>query len=360
MKLLILSAPGGSGHIQAAKALAATTAEDPRNISVAHINIADFFSPQSLALAFFQSYEYSVQHTPTLWGVSYYITNNHVAHTLVRRVFVPLLQTLYRKELNRLNQQIAQFAPDAIVCTHPAARFTIIKPLCPISIIITDYGFHSLWAYDKDDTYFIPSVPVQQGLVRYGVSPNNCIMSGIPIAPIFFEEKNIETLRHKYTIDPYKKTILILTGGKGLFDPTPILAALNQSKEALSIIVVAGKNPSLEQRLSHLHVSDQHTYQVIGWTDTIDEYMHIADYIITKPGGLTTSECLALQKPMILVSPIPGQERANCTLLCQMGAAIYAKNPGNILEHLNKRVLSQKKSPNASRVILDTIVQKSN
>jgi processive 1,2-diacylglycerol beta-glucosyltransferase len=64
--------------------------------------------------------------------------------------------------------------------------------------------------------------------------------------------------------------------------------------------------------------------------------MSSADLVITKPGGLSTSECLAKGKPMLLVSPIPGQEERNADYLLEAGATVKAVDAATLSFKLRK------------------------
>lgn len=354
MKLLILSAPGGSGHTQAAKALLATAQLDQQISDVRHINIIPFFS--NTILSFLLSiYEYSIINTPKVWGEFYNRLNNKMTIWFTRKYIIPLFKIIYKKRITAFSLEIDKYAPDWIICTHPAVRLTFANTNYPVSMVITDYGLHALWIFNQGDLYFAPNVEVKKELEKYNIKKENCVVSGIPVHPVFYEKKDINVLRQKYNISNDKKTILILTGGGGLFDPSLYIQALNQSIEPLRIIVVAGKNKVLHKKLTKISLSAQHEYRVLGWTDTIDEYMRVADYVVTKPGGLTTSECLALQKPMILISPILGQEEKNLDFLCRLGVAIYVTKPKEILIKIKNGVFSPFVIDQAGVLILDTV-----
>ncbi len=353
MHITILCAPGGSGHIQAAKALQ-THAQIHPNTTVSYIDISSFFPTYINHLAF-DSYNWSARYTPFIWGKIYKWTNNRLALSALKLI-VWCVSNFYAKRTATLAQQIQQQNPQWVVCTHPVARlFVPKKSSAKVGVIITDYGLHSSWVSNPTDMFFIPTEHMIPDLVRYTVPKDHCVVSGIPVHPVFFQNKDTTILKQTYHINKEQKTILILTGGEGLIDPTHVIQTIFTLPDTLKLIVIGGNNPTLQDALTSLQPPAHISYSVIGWTQTMDEYMRIADYIITKPGGLSTSECLVLQKPMILISPIPGQEEKNCDVLCHMGAAVYAKKPIDIFKHLKKPLSIQKKSPNASQVILDTI-----
>jgi processive 1,2-diacylglycerol beta-glucosyltransferase len=354
MKLLIISSPGGAGHVQVANALTTKAADYSTIAAVRHINIASFL-PHTTNTLLFDSYNWSAQFFPLWWRAVYTLTNNSFG-TWCYKHLAQILRYIHKQKLQKLDQFIETFQPDWILCTHPVQRFFLThSDTRHIGMVFTDYDAHTAWIQDSRDTLFVPTKDILIQTLRKGAQQTQCVISGIPVHPVFFEEKNTQTLQHNYNIDITKKTVLILTGGHGLYNPTTYIKTLNTSNQPLNIIVIAGKNTYLQKKLQYLTVEKKHSYQIIGWTDSIDEYMRTANHIITKPGGVTISECLVLQKPMILVSPIPGHEEANRRALCHTGVALYAKKSADILNYINRTPVKQKKIPDASQIILDYI-----
>jgi processive 1,2-diacylglycerol beta-glucosyltransferase len=70
--------------------------------------------------------------------------------------------------------------------------------------------------------------------------------------------------------------------------------------------------------------------RVERFVNNVHEYMHASDLLITKPGGLTSSEALAAEIPMVLFKPLPGQEERNTRYLVQRRAAVRAKNASDL------------------------------
>lgn len=355
MKLLILSAPGGSGHIQAAKALEATAKQDPEITDVRHINIISFFPKTALSFLI-QWYEYGAKNTPSVWGALYKMLNNITLSTTLQDKSLPIFQKAYKQKLNTFKKEIDAYNPDHIICTHPLPRLVIKDAPYKTSIVITDYAFHPLWIVNTHDYYFVATNEIQDGLQKNKVLKSNTTVSGIPVHPVFFEEKDSDLLRKKYKIETEENVVLVLTGGKGIYNPSEYVEELQKSKEPLNIIVIAGDNEKLKRDLEKIKTSKQHKYTVLGWTEAVDEYMRIANCIITKPGGLTISECMVLQKQILLVSPIPGQEEKNMKMLCDWGVAIYVKKPEDTLKYIQKNITQNiKPQQNASQTILQKI-----
>src|SRR5206468_3096647 len=109
------------------------------------------------------------------------------------------------------------------------------------------------------------------------------------------------------------------SGGFGMGPVGKILAELDKVARPLQTVVVAGRNEELRRELAAQ--DRRHPTRVLGFVANMHELMAVADLILTKPGGLTSSEALALGKPLFILHPIPGQEAANSDFLLEHGAA---------------------------------------
>jgi len=98
-----------------------------------------------------------------------------------------------------------------------------------------------------------------------------------------------------------------------------ILVELDKVGRPFQTVVVTGRNQELRRELAGM--DRKHPTHVLGFASNMHELMAVADLIISKPGGLTTSEALALGKPLLILNPIPGQEAANSDFLLERGAA---------------------------------------
>ena len=174
-------------------------------------------------------------------------------------------------------------------------------------------------------------------------------------------EKPVAELRRKYNLLPEKFTLLILYGGKGFIDISNMIKILFDYKKPLQIIAIAGKNKNLEEKLNHLSIPAHISLAVVGWTDKIDEYMRVADVIVSKPGGLTTTECLVLGKPLIAIFPIPGQEEYNARFILENNSGVVAQTTSDLIYYLDKfaiwsrQLAANKKQPMAAQIILNKL-----
>lgn len=116
-----------------------------------------------------------------------------------------------------------------------------------------------------------------------------------------------------------------------------ILNVLAKSNYNIQVIAIAGRNEKLKMAFENIVLENnkQDSIKVLPFTDKVPELMSISDLVITKPGGLTTSESLASSLPMLVINPIPGQEEQNANFLETNGAAIWIKKDSNPEDIIN-------------------------
>jgi processive 1,2-diacylglycerol beta-glucosyltransferase len=114
----------------------------------------------------------------------------------------------------------------------------------------------------------------------------------------------------------------LMGGGLGIAPVERMLRALNSARVPLAAVVVAGRNARIGRRLSETAEGVEYPVRSLRFVDNVYDYMHAADLLVTKPGGLTTAEALVAQIPMVLCKPLPGQEERNARVLVEAGAAV--------------------------------------
>jgi processive 1,2-diacylglycerol beta-glucosyltransferase len=137
-------------------------------------------------------------------------------------------------------------------------------------------------------------------------------------------------------IEPERFTVALMAGGAGVGAIDELAARLLRASDELQLVALAGRNADLLGRLKKLAKSWPRQLFPLGFTTTVERVMSAADLVVTKPGGLTVSECLARHKPMLLVSPIPGQEERNADYLLEAGAAVKAADAATLEFKLGK------------------------
>lgn len=331
-KLLLISCSGGMGHIRAAEALKAHAEKFYPDIICEHFNAAEY-SGWFLNTSLVKSYEFLIKNHPKVFGALF-----KLADTTMGKKYIQLHHPLLRKSGEPLLDAIERFNPDRIIVTHPIVMPLLEKlpPALPLDLVVTDYYANKIWLHPNIRHFFVPTEEMKEELKNEHLS---IIVSGIPLHPVFFETKDTSVLRNKYHLSLDHQTILVMSGGQGLIDTSTIVRELLAFSKPLNIVVIAGKgNTAALAKLKKLP-TEQHTYRIIEFTSAIDEYMRISDLIITKPGGLTITECLYLKKPLLLINPIPGQEEANAEYIAAKHFGLLAKDHSEIL-HLTASVLA--------------------
>lgn len=323
MKVSILHASAGQGHKRAADALAKAFRSERRDSVVSVQDVLDF-TPLVFRKTYAEGYLRIVRRVPELWGYMYSQTDRKSVLPWRRKV---------RSAFNKVNARrflrfCDEFEPDIVVCTH----FMPLEVLshrgrgrcgsAPLFCCVTDFAVHSLWITENVDGYYVATDEGKRQLVRRGQRADRVVVSGIPIDPVFATSEPKAVARRRLGLNPTLSTVLVLSGGFGVGPTTNLVRAFRETPIDGQIIVVAGANEKL-RRQAQAEASRSRTPTVVyGFVNNIHEMMDAADLVITKPGGLTSSEVLAKGIPMMIVDPIPGQEQRNCEYLLEAGAAV--------------------------------------
>jgi processive 1,2-diacylglycerol beta-glucosyltransferase len=221
-----------------------------------------------------------------------------------------------------------------IVCTYclPAGGISELKRQgrtdVPCVVVITDHAIHSQWIHPDIDLYLVSSDHVRDGLMAHGIPPERVLSTGIPVTVASGLPPNRHALRRQYGLDPTLPTILVMVGAynlmRGALDVCRSMVDLPRSAQ---LLFVCGKDAMLRQAVEQLAQRASMPVHVFGYVSEIPALMAMSDLTVSKAGGVTTSEALAAQLPMVIVNPIPGQEEENSAFLQAVGAAIMAPSP---------------------------------
>ena len=318
-----MHASAGAGHRRAAEAVAkAFVAEEPRT-DIVLSDILDF-TPAVFRETYAKGYLRLVRNAPELWGYMY--------DRLDRKAQVPW-RAKVRTTFNKINvakfvQFYKRFRPDAVVCTHFLPLDVISNRIlrgrsdAALYCAVTDFAVHSLWLAEAVDCYYVSTGEARRHLLRQGQAEDRVVVSGIPVDPVFAQSVEPIEARRLLGLDPLRPAVLVLSGGYGVGAAPQIVAAFGEQDAGCQLLVVAGANRSLQEEASAAAEQAKVPVKVYGQVDNVHELMDAADLLISKSGGLTTSEALAKGKPMLITDPIPGQEQRNCEHLLENGAAV--------------------------------------
>ena len=321
MRILIATVTAGGGHIAAAAALEeAWRAACPADV-IERLDLVKFFSPLHKKIHE-DGYVKLVELAPELWGMVFSKTD----HPKIARQMNQLRRAFPSHSRNKFIRHLKQFKPDVVLCTHylPLETLGLLRqkekaPPPLVVSIVTDFEAHALWMDACVDLYCVAAEETKARLVARGVPAENIAVTGIPIAQKFSAKPDAKAVRQSYGLRDDQPVLLVLGGGFGMGPVAEILAELDKVPGRFQTLVVAGRNEKLRRELA-VH-NRRHPTHVLGFATNMHELMAVADLIITKPGGLTSSEALALGKPLFILNPIPGQEAANSDFLLERGAA---------------------------------------
>lgn len=328
-RLLVLSAGAGAGHNRAAEAVRDHALE--AGVEAEWFDSLTFTGPVFRTL-YAESYIWMASHSPALWGMLYKLMGDRVEQPNLRK----LMKTYDSLNYRRLMRRIEQARPDAIVCTHflPAnvVRAHLGNSGPPVFTAITDFDVHRFWIGEGVAGYFAGNDQVRFLLEKSGIPPGHVHVTGIPVHPAFSRTRGRGVVRGELSLAPSLPVVLFMSGGFGMGNMEEALERLLALPTRFQLVVVAGKNEKMRARLEKVARSTARRARVYGFVPNVHDFMEAADVMISKAGGLSTSECLARSLPLIVYSPIPGQEERNADYLMERGAAVKAPTM-DLLEH---------------------------
>jgi len=335
--LAIFSVSAGSGHVRAADALKATAEQMFPHLQIVHIDLMTLVPPFFKKL-YADSYLPLVERHPALWGYLYEKSDKRKLDSKLDKLRI----AIERLNTQKLKERVREINPEYVICTHflPAELFarwrrkrTYQKP---VWVVITDFDAHMLWVHRHVSGYCTANEEVAWRLKDRGVDPGTIHVTGIPIMPAFRERLSRPECARELRVDPGRTTLLLMSGGAGVGKIQALARRLLALGHDFQLIAMAGKNPRLLSDLQELSREFPGRLIPMGYTTAIERVMAVSDVAITKSGGLTTSECLAVGLPMIVVSPIPGQEERNADFLLEHGAALKAYDEAGLEFRVNE------------------------
>ena len=344
MKILIFYASYGGGHLNAAKSINDYIVSNYPNYDVELIDCMKYVNKtiEKLTTA---AYREMAKKAPWAWGKIYSDSQKgplaHLSSRSNKIMAIKLLRLLREKQ------------PDVIISTHPFGSQMCSylkrknKITAKIATIMTDFSPHDQWlvGHKFTDYFFVANDKMKNYLINKGLTENKISVTGIPISNRFLKTYNKKEILDTYNLSEDKFTVLFFGGGEfglGKTKTAEIFESFVQEslKEKIQIIAIAGKNPKMKANFEEIvskysvNTTNNNTtnttditnnVKILEFTNQVPELMSISDLVVTKPGGLTTSESLASHLPMLIINPIPGQEEENAEFLEDKGIAIWIR-----------------------------------
>ena len=352
--ILIFYASYGGGHLNAAKSIYEYISEYDSTANIELIDCMKYVS-KTVEKVSTAAYREAAKKVPWVWGKIYNDSQKGpLAHLSTRSnkiMAIKLLQLLREKK------------PDLIISTHPFSSQMCSylkrkgKITSKIATIMTDFAPHDQWLVGSNftDYFFVANDRMKEYLIQKNIAEEKVFVTGIPLSNRFLQKYNKEEILHNLNLAPNKMNILFFGGGEfglGKSRTFEFFDHLIQASDLIQIIAIAGKNEKMKAQFKQI-VEKNHAekrVKVLGFTNQVPELMSISDLVVSKPGGMTTTESLASDLPMIIINPIPGQEEENAEFLENKGVGIWIQKNDDVSKILQDlfsnpaRLLEMKKN----------------
>lgn len=337
-KILILYATYGGGHLSAAKSVKQYLDEHYSNVQTEMVDCIEYIN-KSLNKVTTGAYKEMAKKAPWAWKRIY----QHSEKGTLSKISITTNKFMALKLMKLFNE----LTPDLVVSTHPfATQMTGYlkkkkKIDCKLATLMTDFMPHEQWLVRNEfsDFFFVSNFNMKNLLIKEKINKDKIFVTGIPVSTRFQQEFDKPAIYKDFGLEPNKKTILFFAGGGfglGAESTVNILKSFLNLKNELQIVAISGKNPKMKKRFDELQEEyGDNILKVFEYTDKVPELMNISTLVVTKPGGLTTSECLVCGLPMIIINPIPGQEEQNAEFLESAGIAIWLKKHDDAKKVIN-------------------------
>lgn len=347
MKVIIFYASYGGGHLNAAKSIQECILNNYKEIDVELIDCMKYvnITIEKITTA---AYREMAKKAPWAWGRIYADSQKgplaHISSRSNKIMAIKLLKLLREKN------------PDLIISTHPfgSQMCSYLKRKnkihAKIATIMTDFAPHDQWLVGSDFTnyFFVAHKKMKDYLISKNIDERKIFDTGIPISNRFLVDYDKNSILKELEFHDNKKAILFFGGGEfglGKTRTVEIFECFVKLFKNTQIIAISGKNEKMRNAFEKIVEENNRTdsIRVFEYTKQVPEFMSISDLVVTKPGGLTTSESLASNLPMVIINPIPGQEEENAEFLEENGIAIWIKKTDDPYKKLENLFSDEKK-----------------
>jgi len=268
-------------------------------------------------------YDRLVNYTPFLFGALYHL--GELISSPKRHSPIYLLNTLYHKSLLR---QINDYDPQLIVCPHMFSAHAVTWLLergqlhVPTVGLITDYTWTPFWEENALDLYIVANQAVADECMAHGIPREKLAPAGIPVGARFQQKMGKAQAREAFGVSGDEIVFGIMGGSMGYGKIFEIAAELHRQMPQARVLAVCGTNQAVFDRVKSIP-----NVTALGFISNVDVLMDAVDVLLTKPGGLSTTEAMTKRVPLVITNPIPGGEERNSTMLASLGMAVVAKTP---------------------------------
>ena len=337
-KVMIFYGSYGGGHLSAARSIKEYIETNYIDVQIQMVDCMEYIS-KVINKVTTTAYSEFAKKAPWAWG--------HIYKQSEQGVIAKVTTDSNKLMAHKLNKLLQEFAPDYVISTQPfsSQMCAYLKKKNKINFnlatVMTDYAPHEQWLlYPEEVNYFfVAHNGMRDELIAKGISKAKIYATGIPLSNRFLEHYNKKETLAEFGLTTKQKTILFFAGGEfGLGKNTTleILKTFAENFHDLQIVAIAGRNKNMKEKFEEVvkNTSRHDSIKILDYTNKVPELMSVSDLVVTKPGGLTTTESLASGLPIIVINPIPGQEEENAEFLEENGVAIWLKKEDNVKEVL--------------------------
>ena len=365
MRILILTAATGGGHIRASRAIEAYLSE---HMPGSQTRVVDALKCVNTIFdkTICDGYHFLATKQPKVFGKLYETTNRE---TPLSR-FVPLVNNIVAR---KLLPTVQEFNPDIILTTHPFVNEMVSqlkekeKIHQPLICILTDYSPHRTWVSKQVDAYVVASEDMVPQLVEMGAPREKIHPFGIPVFSQFFSQANKDELLREFGLDTGVHTVLFMAGSFGVNNILQIYRDVTALPDDFQLIVITGRNQKLFDALEKEVKNSPKKTKLIFFTNEVEKYMKVSDLIVTKPGGLSITEAATVGTPMLFLDSVGGCETRNRLFFTAENWARAAGNADEMVEltcamlrygvHQDRDALRAAFSRNAADVIAEDLIR---
>jgi len=343
-QVLILTAAVGAGHLRAAEAVEQALHRIAPDTNVLNVDILTLTNA-AFRRVYGRGYLDLVNKAPHVLGYFYDLLDRPRPPSTPDR----LVTAAQKMNLGKVSQLLESRPWDVIVNTHflPAEVVASLRRAGRLNVpqitVTTDFETHRLWVHQPCERYCTATSEGAAYLQSFGVPDTDIVVTGIPVHPEFSVPRDRAAMLKEHGLAGEHPIVLQLAGGFGVGPIEKLFRAMLDVKRPLELVMVVGRNEEAAAELRAIVPPARHRVTVLGFTNRIDELMSVADLVVSKPGGLSSSESLARGAPMAIVNPIPGQESRNSDYLLECGAAIKINNVATMAMRIDSLLGDAKK-----------------
>ncbi|MBM7568953.1 MGDG synthase family glycosyltransferase [Paenibacillus sacheonensis] len=331
MKIMILYASYGDGHLQAARAISEAIVDRGLGEPLLVDLLAEAHPWINAVTRRVYMRSYSL--IPGLYGWLYDRTKP-MKHD---SVFAIWLHSFGRGRLRRI---LERERPDAVIHTFPLLAMPALKKRTglriPTCTVVTDFDLHRRWVHPDIDRYYVPTEDMKKELHALGISGRRICVSGIPIRRGFRSASVDPEQCARFGFRIGSPVVLVMAGAQATVSGVSAMISPLFGYPDLTVAVVCGRNAALASSLPEQfgEAGAEGRLRVFGYVEAMHELMAQAACIVTKSGGVTLAESLSLDLPIFVYRPVPGQERNNARFLEGKGAARITETPEQLTQEI--------------------------